>query len=107
MRRTTIFVCSTAHLPVAEREEIDRIIANSPRNAGGRIEVAHPDLIIEPHGYGFFVHTEVVMRGDERTSHISPEFWAILTAAFESDASWILFDRDEPSMPDLPVFPDP
>jgi hypothetical protein len=107
MRRSALIVCSTAHLPVAERRAIDRLIAAAPRSDDGRVEVGHPDLVIEPYAYGFFVHTCVVGCGAEETPGISPEFWAILTEAFDSDASWVLFDRDEPIAPHLPVFSDP
>ncbi|MBA4090254.1 MAG: hypothetical protein C0494_06645 [Sphingobium sp.] len=106
MRRSALFVCSTAHLPVAERRHIDHLIATAPRGSDGRAEVDHPDLVIEPYAYGFFVHTCVVGCGGEAPD-ISPEFWAILTRAFENDASWVLFDRDEPHSPGLSAFPDP
>lgn len=69
--------------------------------------VGHPDLVIEPYAYGFFVHTCIVGTGGEHPPDISPELWAILTEAFDSDASWVLFDRDEPAAAHLPVFPDP
>src|SRR3546814_4854791 len=77
MRHATLFVCSTAHLPVAERRHIDHLIAVAPRGADGRVEVGHPDLVIEPYAYGFFVHTCVVGCGGEAPD-IRPEFWAIL-----------------------------
>ena len=99
-------VCSTAHLPVVERRHIDHLIAIAPRSADGRVEVGHPDLVIEPYAYGFFVHTCVVGCGGDAPDSISPEFWAILSQAFDSDVSWVLFDRDEPLSADLPVFPD-
>lgn len=107
MRRTALIVCSTAHLPVAERNHIDRLIAAASRGDDGRVEVGHPDLVIEPYAYGFFVHTCVVGCGAQRPDDISPEFWTILTRAFDSDVSWILFDRDEPVSSALPLFPDP
>lgn len=106
MRHATLFVCSTAHVPVAERRRIDHLIAVAPRGADGRVEVGHPDLVIEPCAYGFFVHTCVVGCGGEAPD-ISPEFWAILRAAFDRDASWVLFDRDEPAWSQLPTFADP
>ncbi|PZU06036.1 hypothetical protein [Sphingomonas sp.] len=107
MRRSALLVCSSAHLPAAERDHIDHLIATASRGEDGRIDVGHPDLVIEPYAYGFFVHTCVVGCGAERTDDISPEFWAILATAFDSDISWVLFDRDEPVSPALPVFPDP
>ncbi|OAN53503.1 DUF5983 family protein [Sphingobium sp. TCM1] len=106
MRRSALIVCSTIHLPVAERRHIDGLIATAPRGADSRVEVGHTDLVIEPYAYGFFVHTCLVGCGSERPDDVSVEFWAILTRAFDSDVSWVLFDRDEPLSPDLPVFPD-
>jgi len=107
MRHSALLVCSTVHLPVAERHHIDRLIAIAPRAANGRVEAVHPDLVIEPYAYGFFAHTCVVGSGSERPDDISAEFWAILVQAFESDVSWVLFDRDEPAASHLPIFPDP
>ena len=106
MRHATLFVCSTAHLPVAERRHIDHLIAVAPRGPDGRVEVGHLDLVIEPYAYGFFVHTSVVGCGGEAPD-ISQEFWAILSSAFDRDASWVLFDRDEPTCSELPIFADP
>src|SRR3546814_1044870 len=96
MRHATLFGCSTAHLPVAERRHIDHLIAVAPRGADGRVEVGHPDLVIEPYAYGFFVHTCVVGCGGEAPD-ISPEFWAILKAAFDRDASWVLRSEEHTS----------
>lgn len=107
MRRAALIVCSTAHLPVAERCRVDRLIADATRGADGRLKVDHPDLVIEPYAYGFFVHTCVVGCGGERPDDVSSELWAILTQAFDADVSWVLFDRDELASPDLPAFPDP
>lgn len=107
MRRSALLVCSTTHLPVAERRHIDGLIAIAPRGADGRVEIGHPDLVIEPYAYGFFVHTCAVGCGGENPPGISSEFWAILTQAFDSDVSWVLFDRDEPPAAHLPIFLDP
>lgn len=106
MRQSRLFVCSTIHLPVAERHHIDHLIATAPRETDGRVSVDHPDLVIEPYAYGFFVHTSIVGCGGEPPD-ISPELWTILVEAFEADASWVLFDRDEPAATYLPLFPDP
>lgn len=106
MRQSALYVCSTIHLPVDERRHIDQLIAASPRGPDGRVSVDHPDLVIEPYAYGFFVHTSIVGCGGEAPD-ISPELWTILVDAFEGDASWVLFDRDEPAVTYLPVFPDP
>src|SRR3546814_14646692 len=76
MRHATLFVCSTAHLPVAERRHIDHLIAVAPRGADGRVEVGHPDLVIEPYAYGFFVNTCVVGCGGE-APELRPDIWEI------------------------------
>ena len=79
MRHATLFVCSTAHLPVAERRHIDHLIAVAPRGPDGRVEVGHLDLVIEPYAYGFFVHTSVVgcggeVRGDNYDGRLSGNY---------------------------------
>ena len=104
MRRTSLHIYSTAHLPDDERDTIDRLIRDAPRNAGGRLVVGHLDLLIEPYQFGFFVHTGVCEDEVERPDGVSPEFWAMLRAAALAGAGWMLFDRDEPLTPGLPVF---
>ena len=86
MRRSTLFVCSTEHIPPAERVAIERLIQTAPRGADGRIVIAHVDLVIEAHQYGFFVHTSVVF-GDGEPAALSAEFRAVLDHAFAADAS--------------------
>lgn len=103
-RRTSLHVCSTAHLPEEERDAIDRLIIEAPRTEGGRLIVQHLDLVIEAYQYGFFVHTGVVEDGADRPDSVSPELWAIISTASAAGASWILFDRDEPPTRGLPVF---
>lgn len=104
MRRTSLFICSTAHLPDDERDAIDRLIVEAPRNEGGRLIVQHLDLAIEAYQYGFFVHTGVVEDGTDRPDSVSPQLWAVICSAAAAGASWILFDRDEPPTLGLPVF---
>lgn len=104
MRRTLLHIYSTAHLPEVERDAIDRLIRDAPRNGGGRLVVEHLDLLIEPYQFGFFVHTGVCDGETERPDSVSPEFWAILCSAALAGASWLLFDRDEPPTQGLPVF---
>lgn len=104
MRRTSLHIYSTVHLPEAEREAIERLILAAPRNVGGRLIVEHLDLIIEPYQFGFFVHTGACEDEAERPDSISPEFWAILRAAALAGAAWLLFDRDEPPTQGLPIF---
>lgn len=104
MRRTSLHIYSTAHLPEEERKAIDRLVLDAPRDAGGRLIVQHLDLVIEPYQFGFFVHTGVCEDEPERPDSVSPEFWVILRAAALAGASWILFDRDEPPTQGLPAF---
>lgn len=104
MRRTSLHICSTAHLPVDERDAIDHLIVEAPRHAGGRLIMQHLDLMIEPYQFGFFAHTGLAKDDPERPDSVSPELWAILRAAARAGASWVLFDRDEALTPDLPVF---
>lgn len=104
MRRTSLHIYSTVHLPEGERDAIDLLILDAPRDAGGRLIVQHLDLLIEPYQFGFFAHTGLCENGVERPDSVSPEFWAILRAATLAGAAWILFDRDEPPTHGLPVF---
>ncbi|WP_235209786.1 hypothetical protein [Sphingobium sp. Ant17] len=62
MRRFPVCACSTAHLPRAENDAIDRLIQHAPRRSG-RIIVNHPILSIEAHQYGFWVHLASSMTG--------------------------------------------
>lgn len=104
MRRGYIFVCSTAHIPEAERNALDRLIAGSPRNDEGRVIVEHLDLVIEPHQYGFFVHAGVARENSERPDSVSPELWTILHVCATAGGNWVLFDRDEPTTTLFPIF---
>lgn len=104
MRRTSLHIYSTVHLPEGERDAIDRLILDAPRDAGGRLVMQHLDLLIESYQFGFFAHTGVCEGEAERPDSVSPEFWAILRAAALAGASWILFDRDEPPTEGLTVF---
>lgn len=106
MRRTALFVVSTAHLPKSERDAIDQRIALAPRNEGGRIIVEHPELVIESYLYGFFFHTGIVACEGDIPPDIAPEFWRLLVHADERGASWLLFDRDEPVSANWPIFAD-
>lgn len=105
MRRFPVCACSTAHLPLAERDTIDGLIRNAPRRCG-RIIVDHPLLSIEPHQYGFWIHLGLLDDWPERPDELSPELWALLTDARKTGASWISFDRDEPPCDRFTVFPE-
>ncbi len=102
MRRTTLFVCATAHLPAAERTEIDALIDTAVRD-NGRLVVDHPVLAIEAHRYGFFVATAIIGTG-ERPACVSPALWDLLAIAHRLEAEWVLFDHDEEPDLNLPVF---
>lgn len=105
MRETSLFTCSLFHLPTEQREVIEQMIRASSRNQEGRLEVRYPDLVIEPHHDGFFVHTSVAgWASAERPEAISPAFWAILAFAAEAGASWVSFDREVPVSGDWPSF---
>ena len=103
MRRTTMFVCATAHLPEGERTQIDALIDDAERRADGRLVVDHPTLAIEPHSLGFFVATAVTGLA-ERPRSISPVLWDLLGIAHRIGAEWVLFDHEETPNPYLPVF---
>ena len=103
MRRFPVCACSTAHLPRAENDAIDRLIQYAPRRSG-RIIVDHPILSIEAHQYGFWVHLGFMDDWPERPDALSPEFWALLADARKAGANWLSFDRDEPPSDRFPVF---
>ncbi|NOW48425.1 hypothetical protein FHW96_004613 [Novosphingobium sp. SG751A] len=106
MREANHFTFSLFHLPTEEREAIEQMIRTSSRNEEGRLEVRYPDLVIEPHLDGFFVHASVAgWASAERPEAISPAFWAILAFAAEAGASWVSFDREVPASEDWPSFP--
>ncbi len=103
MRRTTMFVCATAHLPEAERTEIDALIYHAERGRDGRLIVDHPSLAIEAHHNGFFVATAIIGAG-HRPRDVSPQLWDMLEIAARLEADWVLLDHDEAPDPNLPVF---
>lgn len=106
MRETSLFTCSPLHLPVAEREAIEQTIRESRRNREGRLDVRYPDLVIEPHLDGFFVHTSAAgWAAATRPDTISPALWAILEHAVNAGASWVSFDREVAPSDDFPQFP--
>ena len=103
MRRFPVCACSTAHLPCAEHDAIDRLIRHAPRRSG-RIIVDHPILSIEAQQYGFWVHLGFMDDWTERPDALSPEFWALLVDARKGGANWLSFDRDESPSDRFPVF---
>ena len=104
MRRSAMFTLSTMHIPLAERQKIEKLISAAPRDDDGRLHVAHDDLVIEPHFYGFFVHCGIAACQAADPPDISPQLWALLSAANADGASWLLFDRDEPPSSCWPTF---
>lgn len=105
MRRFSVCTCSTAHLPLIERDAIDRLIRDAPRRHG-RILVEHDALSIEAHQFGFAVHLGLFDDHQGRPDGVSPELWSLMLQARRQGASWLWFDRDEPPARGLPVFPD-
>ena len=88
MRHTNLFICSTAHVPLEERTEIDALIDSAERERfGGRLIIDHPVLAIEAHRCGFFVATAIVGDGAECPIEVSAELWALLATAFHADAA--------------------
>lgn len=104
MRQSAMFTLATVHIPVAERQKIDMLISAARRGDDGRLHVAHDDLVIEPHHYSFFVHCGIAACQAADPPDISPQLWALLSAANASGASWLLFDRDEPPSSCWPIF---
>lgn len=105
MRLAQYCVCSTAHLPAAERRAFDRLIAATPRRVG-RLIVDHDVLSIEAHQYGFAVHLGFFDDYPQRPEEVSAALWTLLARARDCGADWLSFDRDEPPMIDLPVYPE-
>lgn len=105
MRLAKYCVCSTAHLPVAERRAFDDLIAAAPRRTG-RLIVDHRVLAIEANQYGFAVHLGFFADYLDQPEEGSATLWALLRRAKRCGADWLSFDHDEPPMPDLPVYPE-
>lgn len=105
MRLAKYCVCSTAHLPAAERRAFDCLFATVPRRAG-RLIVDHDVLSIQAHQYGFAIHLGFFVDYPDGPEQVSATLWALLTRAKSRGADWLSFDRDEPPMADLPVYPD-
>lgn len=107
MRESSLIVLSPLHLPCGEREAIERAIREAPRNDEGRLDIRYPELVIEAHLDGFFIHTSAAGWGaSERPETISPELCAILEYAVEDGAAWLSFDREQPPTIGWPIFPE-
>lgn len=105
MRLAYHCILSTGHLPAAERDAFDLLIAAAPRRAG-RLIIDHPVLTIEAHRYGFAVHLGLLEDHPERPEEVSPVLWEMQQRAASLGADWLWFDRDEPPRSDLPIFAD-
>ncbi|MFZ4748623.1 MAG: hypothetical protein ACOYLK_17350 [Sphingomonas sp.] len=102
MRISGLAVLSTAHMPAAERDTIEVLIAAAPV-IDGRQTIAFHGIEVETHSFGFFLNTGLVVE-DERPSEVSATLWHILNEAERQGCDWVLFDRDEPTSPALPLF---
>lgn len=105
MRKSMLYIRATAHLPVAGRDGVDRLIETARREpVGGRLLVEQLTLAIEPHQFGVLVATAVIGDHSARPNDVSEAHWRLLAIAFAAGAFWIPFDRDEPPHPGLAVF---
>ena len=102
MRTTGLAVLSPAHLPRADFHAIEANILSAV-SAGGRRHLDHHGIAVETHAYGLFMHTGMVL-DHERPEGVSAELWRILGDAEHQSCDWVLFDRDEPVDPSLPLF---
>lgn len=102
MRISGLAVLSTAHMPSAERGAIESLIA-AAAIIDGRQTIAFHGIAVEPHSFGFFLNTGLVVE-DERPDEVSDTLWHILGEAERQGCDWVLFDRDEPTSPDYPLF---
>ena len=102
MRISGLAVLSTAHMPTAERGAIEALIAAVPL-VDGRQTIAFHGIAVEPHSFGFILNTGLVVE-DECPSEVSGALWHILNEAERQGCDWVLFDRDEPRSPGLPLF---
>ena len=102
MRISGLAVLSTAHMAFEERSAIEALIA-AATIVDGRHTIAFHGIAVEPHSFGFFLNTGLVVE-DKRPDEVSDTLWHILNAAERQGCDWVLFDRDEPTSPGLPLF---
>lgn len=92
------------HIEPETYEALVGLSEHGPGRPGGRAydpEDSWHQLIVEPHSYGCWVHTEVAeIIGDD----LPQSLLAILRDAAALDASWVLFDADMLPSEDRPVF---
>lgn len=101
MRISGLAVLAPQHLPPAELRTIERLITSAPI-IDGRPAIDYHGLAVEPHRYGFFLNTALVLE-DTRPVDVSDMLWAILEAAECQGCDWLLIDRDEPVSRDWPL----
>ena len=91
-----------------EPDVYDRLLALAmadprtyPRSELG-VDGSWDQLIVEPHRYGCWVHTEIASgpSGDE----LPASLLAVLREALASEADWVLFDADLVPLLDLPTY---
>lgn len=102
MRISGLAVLSTAHMASEERSAIEALIA-ATTIVDGRQTIAFHGIAVEPHSFGFFLNTGLVVE-DDRPDEVSDTLWHILGEAERQGCDWVLFDRDEPTSPDFPLF---
>lgn len=73
----------------------------SPRSGLG-VDEPWDQLIVEPHRYGCWVHTEIA--SDSSGDELPASLLAVLREAVASDADWVLFDADLVPLLDLPTY---
>lgn len=105
MRLACHCVLSTVHLPVADRNAFENLIAKAPRRAV-RLIIDHPLLTIEAYRFGFAIHLGIFEDDPERPESVSLVLWDLMRRASSLGADWLWFDRDEPPRSDFPVFAD-
>ena len=102
MRISGLAVLSTAHMPPADRGAVEALIA-AAAIIDGRQTIAFHGIAVETHSFGFFLNTGLVVE-DKRPDEVSDTLWHILNEAERQGCDWVLFDRDEPTSPDYPLF---
>ena len=101
MRISGLAVLAPQHLPPAELRTIEGLIKSAPI-INGRPAIDYHGIAVEPHRYGFFLNTALVLE-DDRPVDVSKALWAILEAAERQGCDWLLIDRDESVCTGLPL----
>lgn len=99
---------SVLHLEPATYAKLLHLAETGPGRPGGTgydPEDPWHGLIVEPHSYGCWVHTDIVDNEEHRG--LPGSLISVLRDGRESDADWVLFDADLEPMLDLPLFEHP